>query len=182
MKKYIELALRFYICLKIGIYAVGKMAGGQFYDKGELPPNVAVKPLQEVGSFELAWTFFGYSYEYVLFIGISQLVGGLLLLWDKTKLLGVAILIPILLNIIIVDVFFKIGAGALFSAVFYFFCLMVILFLNQEKVKILLQTLFSSPLASPFSTKQLMINALIIAVSIVVLFALESFFMRLLSV
>lgn len=80
MKKYIELALRFYVCLKIGIYAIGKMAGGQFYDKGKLPPELAVKPLQEVVGFDLAWTFFGYSYEYVLFIGISQLVGGLLFL------------------------------------------------------------------------------------------------------
>ena len=120
MKKYLELALRFYVCLKIGIYAVGKMAGGQFFAKGKLPTELAAKPLQEVVGFELAWTFFGYSYEYVLFIGISQLIGGLLLLWDKTKLLGVAILIPILLNIIVVDIFFKISVGALFSAIFYF--------------------------------------------------------------
>ncbi len=178
MKKYIELALRFYVCLKISIYAVGKMAGGQFYAKGKLPAQVASQTIQDLGGFELAWTFFGYSYEYVLFIGISQLVGGLLLLWDKTKLIGVAVLVPILLNIIVVDIFFQIPAGALFSAIFYFGCLMIILFLNQAKIIAIAQTIFATAPTGPFSTQKFFVNALIIALAIVVLYTLELFLMK----
>jgi hypothetical protein len=180
MKKHIELALRFYVCFKISIYAVGKMAGGQFYAKGKLPAQVASQTIPDLSGFELAWTFFGYSYEYVLFIGVSQLVGGLLLLWDKTKLIGVAVLVPILLNIIVVDIFFQISAGALFSAIFYFVCLMIILFLNHEKIIAVVQALLAGTPTSTFSTQKLVINTLITAIAIVALYNMELFLMKML--
>lgn len=48
----------------------------------------------------------GYSFAYILFIGVMQIVGAWMLLWERTKLLGVAILMPILVNIVVFDIIF----------------------------------------------------------------------------
>jgi len=48
----------------------------------------------------------GFSFFYILFIGVSQIIGAWLLMWNKTKLLGVMFLFPIMINILIFDLFF----------------------------------------------------------------------------
>ncbi|SEL93679.1 DoxX-like family protein [Aquimarina amphilecti] len=131
---YIELAARWYVFVLITIYGSGKLLGGQFYRRGNLPDEISNIPLVEVEGFDLAWTFMGYSYSYILFIGVSQLLGALLLLFGKTKLLGVFILIPILLNIIVFDAVFFDTYGAMASAVLYFCLLLLVLFLNKDKI------------------------------------------------
>ena len=132
-KWHFELAARIYAWALLSTYGSGKILGGQFYRTGKIPEEIATTPLKDVGSFDLAWTFFGYSEIYILFIGLSQLFGAFLLLFNKTKLLGVAILIPILLNIIVVDFCFEISWGAMTSAIFYFLALCFVVFCNREQ-------------------------------------------------
>ncbi len=134
MKKYIELAARIHVFLLLNLYGLGKIMNGQFHRKGNLPPEVASQTLENVGSFDLAWTFMGHSYIYILFVGISQIIGAWCLLWNRTKLLGVAILIPILVNIIVFDVIFLDTYGALASAIIYFLLLMLVLYFNKDQV------------------------------------------------
>lgn len=133
-QKILELVCRWYVFIFLNVYATGKLSGGQFYRKGKLPEEVAEMTLGNVDSFELAWTFMGHSYYYILFIGISQLIGAWFLLWERTKLLGVAILIPIMVNIIVFDIIFLDAYGALASAVIYFSMLLAILYFNKEKI------------------------------------------------
>jgi hypothetical protein len=118
----------------LSIYGTGKLANGQFYRPDDLPPTLAATPLGEVGGFDLAWTFFGHSFGYILFIGGTQILGALLLLGERTKLLGAAILLPVLGNIIAIDFFFEIPRGALTSAVLYTLALGYVLFYNRERV------------------------------------------------
>ncbi len=137
MNKYtthIELAARIYVFILINVYGTGKIMGGQFYRKGNIPPEVAEQTLGTVGSYDLAWTFMGHSFAYILFIGLSQIIGGWCLLWNRTKLIGIAILIPILLNIIVFDLVFFDTYGALASAIIYLSLLILVLFLNKEQV------------------------------------------------
>lgn len=140
----LELTCRIYVWAKIWVYGIGKIAGGQFHRAGSFPEEIATTPITEVGSFDLAWTFFGFSTGYIWFIGISQILGGGLLLFNKTKLIGVSILVPILLNIIVVDFFFEISNGAMLSAILYFGMCCYILYYNKkqlrEAVKKLLET------------------------------------------
>jgi hypothetical protein len=149
--RIVELAARLHVFLMLNIYALGKLAGGQFYRRGQLPPEVAATPLGEAGPFELAWTFMGYSYGYILFVGMGQLLGAWLLLWERTKLLGVAILLPIMANIVVFDVFFLDRLGALGSAILYSCQLLLILWLNREKVREALQHLTQA--ATPAHTR-----------------------------
>lgn len=141
----LELTCRIYVWSKIWVYGLGKIAGGQFHRVGNLPEEIANTPIAEVGSFDLAWTFFGFSTGYIWFIGVSQVLGGALLLFDKTKIIGVGILIPILLNIIVVDFFFEISLGAMLSAILYFLMCCYILYYNKkqliEAVKKIMETI-----------------------------------------
>jgi hypothetical protein len=140
-RKPIELAARWYVFVFLNIYGTGKIHGGQFYRQGHLPPEVARLTLGDAGPFELAWTFMGYSLAYILFIGLAEIIGAWLLLWDRTKLLGVAILLPVMINILVFDVIFLDKYGALASATIYTTLLFVILALNAERVRQAFQAL-----------------------------------------
>lgn len=130
----LELTCRIYVWSKIWVYGIGKIIGGQFHRAGSIPEEIAKTPIAEVGSFDLAWTFFGFSEGYIWFIGLSQILGGGLLLFNRTKIIGVLILVPILLNIIVVDFFFKISPGAMLSAILYLLMCCYILYYNKKQL------------------------------------------------
>jgi len=165
----------------LSMYGVGKLIGGQFYRKGELPEEIAMIPLHEVGGFDLAWTFMGYSYAYILFIGVSQLVGAVLLLFEKTKLLGVIILLPILINIIVFDVVFFDTYGALASAMIYFFLLLLILFFNKERVVVSIKALISMSKDYKKIPSQRLITIGVVLGLMGLIFGVEQFFVNLLG-
>jgi len=175
--KIVEWALRLNVFLKLTAYGLGKIVGGQFYTKGNIPEAIAKTPLGDTNSYDLAWTFFGHSKAYIIFIGTSQLIGAILLLINRTKLIGGAILVPILLNIIVVDYFFGVAYGAMFSACFYLASILFMFYVSREKVADALRQLLV------FSTgnkerKQQLIQAAIIVAGLVVVFFVEYFFIQ----
>lgn len=133
-KRVIELGARWYVFVFMNVYGLGKIVGGQFYRRGLLPEDVANSTLGEAAAYDLAWTFMGYSFAYILFIGIAEVLGGWLLLWERTKLLGVVILMPVMVNIVVFDIIFLDAYGALASATIYTALLFVILACNGESV------------------------------------------------
>lgn len=137
---YLELAARLHVFFLLNLYGWGKILGGQFYRKGHLPVEIAQKTVAELSSFDLAWTFFGHSYTYILFIGLTQIAGAWLLLWNKTKLIGTAILLPVLVNIVVVDAVFEVN-GAIISAWIYLFLLTLVLYFNRAQLGRALQIL-----------------------------------------
>jgi hypothetical protein len=144
----VELAARWYVFLFLNVYGLGKIAGGQFYRRGRLPEEVAGTLLGQASAFDLAWTFMGYSFAYILFIGLAEVVGAWLLLWSRTKLLGVAILLPVMLNILVFDAIFLDAYGALASATIYTVLLFVILAYNREAVGEAVRALTAVPAAA----------------------------------
>ena len=131
-KTILELVCRWYVFIFLNTYGLGKIAGGQFYKRGHLPEDVANLTLGKADAFNLAWTFMGFSYAYILFVGILQVIGACLLLWNKTKIIGVGILLPIMANIIVFDIVFLIGEReVLVNAFIYFIFLLAILYFNK---------------------------------------------------
>tara|TARA_R110002074_G_scaffold14788_1_gene51018 strand:- start:119947 stop:120504 length:558 start_codon:yes stop_codon:yes gene_type:complete len=137
----LELAVRINIFLKLMNYGIGKMLNGQFYLKGQLPEDMTNIPLDKVDGFTLAWTFFGYSKGYILFIGASQIIGAILFLINRTKIIGGFILLPILMNIIVVNYYFGVAFGAMFSAIFYLLGVVWVLGRKCEEIKYSLKKL-----------------------------------------
>jgi uncharacterized membrane protein (UPF0127 family) len=134
LRYVIEWGCRIYVFIFLFTYGAAKLFGGQFYTPSDLPPDVAIMTLSQAPNFELAWTFMGRSFGYMAFIGVSEIIGAVLLLFNRTKLLGTVILITIMTNVIVFDIFFLDKYGALASATIYTIMLFIILYLNKNEV------------------------------------------------
>jgi hypothetical protein len=131
----IELTCRLYVFIFLNVYGFAKLFGGQFYIPSRIPEEISQTPIGQVSDFDLAWTFMGRSFGYMLFIGLSEIIGAWMLLFNRTKLIGVTILIPVMVNVIVFDIFFLDAYGALGSATIYFTMLLVILYINKDSIK-----------------------------------------------
>ena len=174
VKEIVEVVLRQCVFIILNIYALSKLLGGQFYMKGKLPAEVANTTLGEASGFSLAWTFMGHSYYYILFVGITQLLGVWFLLWNRTKLLGVLILIPIMVNIIIFDIIFLDVYPALANAIIVFMMLLLILFFNKEKIINVLQVLTGFSEKRKIQLKRKVLTIVITIIVIALIFAFDS--------
>lgn len=183
IEEILELVFRCYVFVFMSLYGLGKIMGGQFYTPERIPENIASIPLGKVESFELAWTFMGHSHNYILFIGITQLVGSFMLLFNKTKLLGTAILLPVLINIVVFDIIFLDKYGALASALIYLCMLIFILFFNKERVIMAFKSLtnFSSGLEYDKDIKLKMYKILSVAIVFALLFFLDQVIVNLIG-
>ncbi|GAB3890571.1 hypothetical protein GCM10028803_01500 [Larkinella knui] len=171
---YLELAARYYVFLILNVYGWGKILGGQFFRPGHFPAEAARLPLAEASGFNLAWAFFGHSPFYIWFIGLSQIVGAWLLLSPKTKLPGVAILIPILLNIVVVDITFQISFGAMAVAATCLALLLLVLFLNLPTLKAIFAILWQPAVSEKPVLKARMKTMAIIFGFLAVIFGFQS--------
>lgn len=159
MTAYFDLLFRWYVCFYISVYGTAKLFNAQF----GLTEELMITPVGELTSFQLTWAFFGHSYIYGCIIGASQVVGGLLLLHPRTKLIGVAILLPILSNIIMVDVFYEVNRGALINAIAYLLMLFYILYYERERIGKILKTMTSTDHVLNWGVKHLLIKGLSVA-------------------
>ena len=169
-KEILEITCRLYVFFFLNIYGIGKILGGQFYTSTSIPDEIAIMPIGQVPDFELAWVFMGRSFGYILFIGLAEIIGACLLLFNKTKLIGTLILIPIMVNVIVFDIFFLDVYGALGSAIIYFLMLLTILVLNKEKISKLLVELVSTKMAPQLSFKEKFFKYSIVLAIIVLIF------------
>ena len=180
-RKIAEIAARWYVFFFLNLYGIGKIVGGQFYRRGSLPEDVASTTLGDATAFDLAWTFMGFSFAYVLFIGLAEIVGAWLLLWARTKLLGAAILLPVMVNVVVFDVVFLDKFGALASATIYTLLLCAIFYLNKERVLRALHALVPDA-GSEWAPKGQRVKIAITAlVAIGLLFALDQMLVNLLG-
>jgi hypothetical protein len=175
LKETFELVFRQCVFIILNIYAISKLLGGQFYMKGKLPAEVANTTLGDASGFSLAWTFMGHSYFYILFIGITQLIGAWFLLWNKTKLIGVVLLIPIMINIILYDIIFLDVYPALANAIIVFTMLLVILFFNKERIIDVIKRLTSFQIKPKVPIKKRLFTFGITILIIVLIFTFDSF-------
>ena len=96
----IQVAVRYVLALVFVVYGFAKFYRTQLYE-----PLLTWQdtPAGQLSGFELTWTFFGTSYPYAIFIGLSQVACAILLLFRKTQLLGALGLLPIVGNIVFVN-------------------------------------------------------------------------------
>lgn len=180
--KILEIACRWYVFIFLNLYGLGKISGGQFYRRGQLPEEVANTTLAQANAFEIAWSFMGFSFYYILFIGVSQIIGAWLLLWDRTKILGVAILIPIMLNIIVFDIIFLDVKDALVNATIYFLMLLYILYANKGKVMNALAMLTNKELKPQREKIQRIKQVALVLAIMIVIFGVDQFFVNLIRI
>lgn len=111
---------------------------------------------------KLMWTFYSYSLIYPIIIGIFEVLGGILLLFNRTRVLGCILLTVILSNIILQDYIYEITA--LNSAIYYQILILILLVFDHKKIKNTINEILRSEKLNRNLT--LMIVAFVIAIAL----------------
>ena len=159
-KRYIailETAISWVLALGMLVYGVGKVR--QF--SGITARDTYVS---EFTPMELMWAFYRASQDYVYIIGGFEILGGFLVLFYRTRLIGCLLLTAILTNIILQDIFYSVHLGALATAIWYQYLVIILMLMDYNRVKRTIVTAFTKKPKALIKYDSLMIIFLILSV------------------
>jgi len=96
--------LRMYLGWIIMGYGMAKVFAGQF---PMLMANMDAR-FVELTPMRVAWAFFGYSKGYQMFLGWGEVIPAVLILFRRTTLLGTILMVTVMLNVWLVNIFFDV--------------------------------------------------------------------------
>ncbi len=97
--------LRFFLAIDMISFALQKVFHLQFV----IPLGKLDNPFSELGADDLLWAFFGKFYSYTLIIAGIQAFGAILLLFRRTWLVGVFVLLPMMFSILLLNWYYWIS-------------------------------------------------------------------------
>ncbi len=112
-------------------YGSSKLAHLQFHMNNAL----AHRPIISLTGYELTWYYYGYSRMYACILGFTQVIGAILLLFRKTALLGAVTMMPVIVNILLIDIFIlPPDYGPTVPATIIFFSLAMLLWRDSQNL------------------------------------------------
>ena len=93
--------LRYFSAFMLYMYGTSKLLHFQFNLQSELAP----RPIGSLNGYQLTWFYFGVSRVYACILGLTQVAGATLLLFRKTSLMGALAMLPIMVNILLINIF-----------------------------------------------------------------------------
>jgi len=129
---YCILVIRIWLAYILCDYGYSKLTDGQF---GLRPEELELK-VGEIDLFRLSWYLFSHE-PFKSFIGWSQIITGLLLVFNRTVVIGALIAIPIWLTILFIDLtFMDKGMELAFTLRMCFYLLLttVVLLFHSKKI------------------------------------------------
>jgi hypothetical protein len=121
---------RYFSAFQLYIYGMSKLAHLQF----SLGPKLINRPIGALTGYELTWYYFGYSRTYACILGMTQVLGATLLLFRKTTFLGAATMMPVMANIMLINIFILVNDyGAELMATLIFLSLLTILWYDRAR-------------------------------------------------
>jgi uncharacterized membrane protein YphA (DoxX/SURF4 family) len=163
-----ELGLAITVAASMLLYGIGKPT--QFSNTIILQKNV-----MDLTGMELMWAFYGYSKAYAIIIGIFEIIGGLLLLINRTRIAGAIILTTILFNVILQDIFYGVNQGALKAAIIYQVLLLIVFYLKRKTILFTIKFYLQQIKTTTVTFKKRSLLVAIAFVSSIVFKLLESF-------
>jgi hypothetical protein len=100
-----------------------------------MPASKLDLPYRSFTPHDLFWYFFSHSYLFACIIAGLQIAGALLLLFRRTSLVGVFVLLPVLANILLMDIFYNIGASVVEHASIMTAGVLYFLFIDFDRLK-----------------------------------------------
>lgn len=143
--------------LAIGMipYAVTKILKTQFVI---LPVGISQVPLEQIDGTVLAWAFLGYAPWFQVLLGFLELIPALLLLFRKTTLAGALLMLPVLLNVCLINFALDLWAETqLISSVFLVLNSIILLFYLPQ-LKRVVETILYSVRKVKFKTTEIIVN------------------------
>ncbi|MFB6456732.1 hypothetical protein ACE38W_15780 [Chitinophaga sp. Hz27] len=153
--------IRYWLALEISGYGFGKIFHNQFGESFVRNDSI----VSHLSGYGLTWNYFGYSYLFSCAVAIIQIGGSILLLFRRTTLLAVVLLLPVLINIVLIDLCYDIPLAATRNAIFFTAALLYLLVLHWHVLLPIVATSFLKPLSAGVGIKT-MVRVLIIGSSL----------------
>lgn len=163
--------IRFTIAFNLMCFGWKKVFGLQFV----VPLEIASKPMNQQSGEWLTWFYFGYSVTFGLITAAIQIIGSYLLLFRRTLLLGAVMLFAFMLNLMLINIFYQMNAGALLQSILITMGVLFLILLDYSRlVAFFLTTKSNLPSISiqNISTKN------IIRISLILLSLLFTFYLK----
>jgi hypothetical protein len=97
---WLRVSVAFYLAAQMISYGASKVIPTQF----ERPsPEVLTTMVGDLDRMSLLWTFMGASPAYTIFTGAAELLGGLLLAFRRTRLLGALVCLGVMANVVLLN-------------------------------------------------------------------------------
>lgn len=136
---YFMLCARVLLAWTLLRYGWAKLTGGQF---GITAVEMAT-PVEDLELFRLSWYLFEQE-PFKSFVGISQIMAGLLLLYNRTLILGVLLSIPIWANILVIDITYMENAQGFYWRLSYYLLLdFLILWHYKDRMFLAFKAIFA---------------------------------------
>lgn len=100
---FVVLVFRWFLAFYMVNYGWAKLFGAQF---GLANTQILDTPVKDVNTFYLAWHLFSLSKVFNVVVGLSQILGAVLIVVNPTALIGALVLLPILVQIFLIDIAF----------------------------------------------------------------------------
>jgi len=100
-----------------------------------MPQSKLDLPYRSFSPSDLFWYFFSHSYLFGCIIAGFQIAGAMLLLFRRTRLVGVFVLLPVLANILLMDIFYQIGDSVVVHASIMMLGALYFLFIEFHRLK-----------------------------------------------
>ena len=93
--------LRYFCAVMLYMYGLSKLAHLQF----DLSSELGQRTISSLNGYQLTWFYYGYSRAYACILGLTQVAGASLLLFRKTTLLAALLMLPVMVNILLINIF-----------------------------------------------------------------------------
>jgi hypothetical protein len=123
--------LRYGVAFDLATFGWEKLFHFQFV----VPLSKLDIPFSDFSSQDLFWAFFSHSYPLGCIIAGCQITGAMLLLHHRTRLVGVFILLPVLGNILLMDIFYEVGTTVIVHASIMMLGTLYFLFIEFNRLK-----------------------------------------------
>ena len=124
-------AVRYFAGLIAILYGMARLTGAQF----TVLESELDKPMGEVSGFWLTWYYFGYSALYGSFLAWVQIVSGLMLTHERWALLGALFLLPVSVNIVLVDISYGVDFGGVLAATLLLACVVMVVGAHRSRLR-----------------------------------------------
>ena len=119
---WVKVMVRYYLAFVLLAYGFDKFNGDQF----PVPDFYRLmEPYGKSSPMGLAWAFLGFSKAFGFFMGFSECIGGILMLFRRTTLFGACIATTVVMNIVMINFCFDVPVK-LFSGHLLLMCLFVL--------------------------------------------------------
>jgi uncharacterized membrane protein YphA (DoxX/SURF4 family) len=172
----LDLGARLYLAYILIEYGVSKFTGTMFNNASAQVLNTSLK---DIDLFHLTWYTFKQHKALSYFVGSMQVLSALMLVFNRTVLLGCLIAFPIFINILIIDFSCLPTPYLGIRVIFYLLLLLGFCYYRKEQVQLISRSMLST--GKSFSDTNTVSKIAFTALSIVIVIVLEVVFTRLLA-